>query len=157
LLVPLKTSSKSISFLETSIKKEYCLFSPLFHSTDNPHDRPYQVSGYDVIYGGQGNDRLTGGFNNDVLEENEGNDTLYGGWHNGTLAGGTGDDTLIGGPGYNFFDCGGGHDVVKDFHHLTDEQMGAKNINNLKSFLSFTVLDFILITVSILPSQRLFV
>lgn len=61
-----------------------------------------------VIYGGAGNDTLTGGAGadriygqagNDIIDGSAGNDKLYGGSGNDTLTGGRGDDRLYGGWG----------------------------------------------------------
>lgn len=61
-----------------------------------------------VIYGGAGNDTLTGGAGadriygqagNDIIDGSAGNDKLYGGSGNDTLIGGRGDDRLYGGWG----------------------------------------------------------
>jgi Ca2+-binding RTX toxin-like protein len=51
------------------------------------------------LFGGQGNDALTGGSGNDQLSGQQGNDTLLGGAGVDTLYGGNGDDTLTGGAG----------------------------------------------------------
>jgi Ca2+-binding RTX toxin-like protein len=51
------------------------------------------------IFGGAGNDTLTGGSGNDVIDGGSGNDTLLGRGGNDLLVGGAGDDVLIGGTG----------------------------------------------------------
>jgi Ca2+-binding RTX toxin-like protein len=51
------------------------------------------------LFGGDGNDTLTGGSGNDMLFGGSGNDTLLGKGGNDQLFGGSGDDTLIGGTG----------------------------------------------------------
>jgi fibronectin-binding autotransporter adhesin len=48
------------------------------------------------IFGGQGNDRLTGGDRDDMLDGGEGNDALYGGLGRDLLIGGLGADVLDG-------------------------------------------------------------
>ncbi|MCE9556490.1 MAG: hypothetical protein K8T91_24335 [Planctomycetes bacterium] len=55
-----------------------------------------------MIWGGKGDDCLTGGSGCDVLLGEEGNDKLYGGWSgNDMLLGGTGCDSLWGSDSYN--------------------------------------------------------
>src|SRR5262249_39181132 len=51
------------------------------------------------LFGGDGNDTLSGGSGNDMLFGQAGNDTLKGKGGNDSLFGGAGDDTLIGGNG----------------------------------------------------------
>src|SRR5215831_11960060 len=51
------------------------------------------------LFGGAGNDTLTGGSGNDMLFGQAGNDTLLGKGGNDLLFGGDGNDTLIGGDG----------------------------------------------------------
>jgi Ca2+-binding RTX toxin-like protein len=51
------------------------------------------------LFGGNGNDTLTGGSGDDMLFGQAGNDTLLGKGGNDLLFGGAGNDTLIGGPG----------------------------------------------------------
>jgi Ca2+-binding RTX toxin-like protein len=51
------------------------------------------------LFGGDGNDTLTGGSGNDLLFGGTGNDTLLGKGGNDQLFGGSGNDTLIGGTG----------------------------------------------------------
>src|SRR3954453_14919271 len=55
------------------------------------------------LFGGQGNDALTGGSGDDVLYGQQGNDTLVGGGGADLLYGGNGADTLIGGAGVDQF------------------------------------------------------
>src|SRR4051812_39871477 len=51
------------------------------------------------LFGGDGNDTMTGGSGNDMLFGQDGNDTLLGKGGNDFLFGGTGNDTLTGGDG----------------------------------------------------------
>lgn len=53
------------------------------------------------LYGGAGNDRLTGGGGTNLIQGDDGNDTLTGGSSDDTVYGGTGNDRLIGGAGVN--------------------------------------------------------
>src|SRR3954468_1297409 len=52
-------------------------------------------AGNDTITGGSGNDELFGGSGNDILLGKGGNDLLFGGSGNDTLTGGTGDDQMF--------------------------------------------------------------
>lgn len=54
------------------------------------------------IYGGEGDDYLTGGNGADTLDGGEGRDRLLGGTGNDTLLGGAGADTLTGGTGNDY-------------------------------------------------------
>ena len=74
----------------------------------------------DVIYGGEGNDRVTGGFGNDVifgeggddiLWGDDGKDVLMGGAGIDVIFGGTGEDIIIGGTGDDILDGGAGQDI----------------------------------------------
>jgi Ca2+-binding RTX toxin-like protein len=58
-----------------------------------------QLSNFEGIISGLGNDSLTGDGQANVLTGNAGNDTLLGGDGNDTLSGGTGSDSLDGGLG----------------------------------------------------------
>lgn len=77
--------------------------------------------GYDIVYGGAGNDRiiasgvgyLDGGDNDDIITTfgrsavgGNGNDTIYGWTYDDNLWGGEGDDTLFGGPASDFYTGG---------------------------------------------------
>jgi Ca2+-binding RTX toxin-like protein len=53
------------------------------------------------LYGGSGNDTLTGDSGDDSLDGGIGNDRLLGGPGKDTLIGGLGNDTLIGGNGFD--------------------------------------------------------
>jgi len=57
-----------------------------------------------IIYGGPGNDTLTGSQGNDLLDGGAGGDKLRGK---------EGDDDLRGGPGYNYLDGGSGNDRLE--------------------------------------------
>jgi Ca2+-binding RTX toxin-like protein len=63
------------------------------------------------LFGGEGNDILTGSASDDVLDGGPGNDTLLGRGGNDTLIGGPGDDILIGGPGADQLFGGEGNDL----------------------------------------------
>ncbi|MGC2316996.1 MAG: calcium-binding protein [Bradyrhizobium sp.] len=63
-----------------------------------------------LLFGGAGNDTLTGGSGNDQLFGGAGNDTLLGKGGNDLLFGGDGNDTLIGGTGSDQMFGGAGND-----------------------------------------------
>ena len=73
-----------------------------------------------IIFGGGGNDTITGGSVSDKLYGNGGNDTINGNGGDDSIFGGSGNDTISGGPGNDSIDLGGpdslgngGSDVVK--------------------------------------------
>jgi Ca2+-binding RTX toxin-like protein len=70
----------------------------------------YGGSGNDLISGGGGDDRIFGEDGWDLLLGNSGNDWLDGGTGIDFLFGGQGDDWLDGGPGLDFLDGGPGRD-----------------------------------------------
>jgi hypothetical protein len=63
------------------------------------------------LFGGNGNDVLTGGSGADQLFGGNGNDTLNGGDGNDVLFGGAGDDTVVGGKGTDTAFLGAGNDT----------------------------------------------
>ena len=64
------------------------------------------------LFGGNGNDTLTGGSGNDLLFGGAGNDTLLGKGGDDQLFGGDGNDTLIGGTGNDQMFGGAGNDLM---------------------------------------------
>src|SRR5258705_288427 len=68
--------------------------------------------GNDTITGGSGNDMLFGQAGNDILLGKGGNDFLFGGDGNDTLTGGAGDDRLLGGDGNDLITGGRGNDTL---------------------------------------------
>lgn len=70
----------------------------------------YGGAGNDLISGGKGNDRINGEGGHDILLGNHGNDRLDGGDGDDFLFGGHGDDILIGGPGFDWLFGGPGND-----------------------------------------------
>ena len=64
------------------------------------------------LFGGNGDDSLTGGSGNDQLDGGNGNDTLNGGAGTDSLFGGNGNDTLNGGAGFDQFFGGAGDDLL---------------------------------------------
>jgi len=65
------------------------------------------------LFGGQGNDVLTGGAGADQLFGGIGNDTLNGGNGDDLLVGGAGDDTVVGGKGTDTAFLGAGNDTFQ--------------------------------------------
>ena len=79
------------------------------------------------LFGGSGNDTLTGGAGADQLFGDDGNDTLNGSDGNDTLNGGIGNDTLNGGDGNDSLDGGAGNDKVVGGHGTDTALLGAGN------------------------------
>src|SRR6476646_7439717 len=75
-----------------------------------------------INYGDSGDDIVFGGFDDDFLVGGDGNNEMYGG---------DGDDVLQGGPGANYFDCGGGFDIVVGFNPA----QGDTNANNCEDVI----------------------
>ena len=72
-------------------------------------------NGNDTLTGGSGNDLLFGGAGNDILLGKGGNDQLFGGDGNDTLIGGTGNDQMFGEAGNDLmiWNPGEGTDVME--------------------------------------------
>ncbi|MEM6388460.1 MAG: calcium-binding protein [Pseudomonadota bacterium] len=70
-------------------------------------------AGHDRIDGGDGDDTLQGGSGADILSGGTGDDALKGGSEDDVLAGGLGEDTLDGGSGDDALDGGFGDDFLK--------------------------------------------
>ena len=66
-----------------------------------------------VLYGGAGDDRLTGGAGNDRMDGGSGDDELNGGCGNDLLVGGQGKDCLNGGDGNDLLDGGSDNDALR--------------------------------------------
>ncbi len=66
-----------------------------------------------VVYGGRGDDHISGGSGDDKLIGGRGNDTLQGGAGNDRLTGGRGTDSLDGGTGDDRLSGGGGSDLLR--------------------------------------------
>ena len=69
-------------------------------------------NGDDTVFGGDGNDLITGADDDDVLYGDAGNDTIDGGIDDDSLFGGTGDDSLIGGQGNDTLSGDEGDDII---------------------------------------------
>src|SRR5258708_7116934 len=80
----------------------------------------FDSSGYLTIYGGQGDDRLTGGAGITTIYGGPGNDRMFGGGYAKFFGGGGNDvavgsssgDEFLGGPGKDKFDGRGGSDLA---------------------------------------------
>lgn len=70
----------------------------------------------DFMYGGNGDDLVLGRNGVNVLFGEEGNDTIYDGDHGSYLNGGNGDDMLYGGGGADVLDGGAGNDYLQADH-----------------------------------------
>lgn len=70
----------------------------------------------DFMYGGNGDDLVLGRNGVNVLFGEEGNDTIYDGDHGSYLNGGNGDDMLYGGGGADVLDGGAGDDYLQGDH-----------------------------------------
>lgn len=82
-----------------------------------PSDTAYGGLGADtihagVVYGGAGNDTITGTYLSDILAGEDGNDTIIGMEGADFLNGGTGRDTPYGDFAYPQYDISGGNDVI---------------------------------------------
>ncbi len=64
------------------------------------------------LFGGDGNDTLTGGSGNDQLSGQDGSDLLFGSGGGDSLSGGAGNDTMFGGDGNDFVDGDQGADIA---------------------------------------------
>lgn len=71
------------------------------------------TDGFDIIYGGAGNDLIDGRGGDDFLHGDDGNDTVLGGAGNDWLNGWDGDDTLDGGEGNDRLEGGYGNDIMR--------------------------------------------
>lgn len=76
-----------------------------------------RLFGQNQIYGGDGNDLITGGFRSDQLAGGDGDDLIFGGFGNDNITGGAGRDVLFGGAGWDIFNysSGAGVDIIADF------------------------------------------
>lgn len=88
-------------------------------------------SGDDILEGGTGNDTLKGLAGDDILDGGEGNDILDGGAGNDMLYGGDGNDNLKGGAGNDYLDGGDGNDIL-DGGAGNDILIGGRGTDTLK-------------------------
>jgi hypothetical protein len=90
-------------------------------------------AGNDTLTGGSGADQLFGDAGNDTLNGKGGADQLFGGAGNDTLIGGQGNDQLFGGSGNDLFvwNPGEGSDVVEGGAGKDTLQLNGANINEV--------------------------
>ncbi|MDZ4097044.1 MAG: calcium-binding protein, partial [Paracoccaceae bacterium] len=106
------------------------------------------------LYGGRGNDLVTGAahedflfgqYGNDVLAGMAGNDLLFGGDGADLLRGGAGQDTLEGGAGADRFDAASGTDVIVDFNQAAGDQVffgrGYTNWSEIAGRISYAAIN----------------
>ena len=65
------------------------------------------------VFGGAGDDTIYGGQGQEVLSGDAGNDTIYAGYGDDVVLGGKGNDALHGGVGTQFLDGGSGNDTIR--------------------------------------------
>jgi Ca2+-binding RTX toxin-like protein len=80
-----------------------------------------------ALFGGDGNDTLTGGSANDQLFGQNGNDSLFGGAGNDILSGGSGNDFIAGGAGNDTLNGGDGNDFLDGDQGTDVAFLGAGN------------------------------
>ncbi len=84
--------------------------TPIYGGSGN--DTLTGTSSGDFIHGWKGNDRINGGAGDDLLVGGDGDDILNGEAGNDSLYGGDGNDQLYGGAGSNYFEGGRGNDSL---------------------------------------------
>ncbi|MFG0805410.1 calcium-binding protein [Pseudomonas fluvialis] len=93
----------------------------------------YGGAGNDLITGNKGNDYLNGGEGNDTLKGGAGNDVLFGGSGNDSLDGGAGNDVLVGYTGIDNFKGGAGADSFVFYDDdLTLNQANLDTVSDFK-------------------------
>ncbi|WP_417676432.1 calcium-binding protein [Pseudodonghicola sp.] len=94
-------------------------------------------AGRDKIFGGGGADKLYGDDGNDRLEGGNGNDKLFGGAGADVLIGGRGNDRMTGGAGLDTFVFGNkaGRDVITDFNATSNgEDIDLSAVTRIRNF-----------------------
>jgi hypothetical protein len=91
-------------------------------SGNDGNDNLFGESGNDSLNGGAGNDNLTGGDGNDTLNGDTGDDSLNGGTGNDILNGGAGNDTLTAGTGSDTINGGDNFDTY--YENYSDRPTG---------------------------------
>ena len=82
-------------------------------SGEADRDWLYGEDGNDLIFGGTGDDVIDGGASNDTLLGGDGADAIFGGSFNDFLYGEAGNDYIVGGTGYNQIWLGSGLDIIQ--------------------------------------------
>ncbi|MBR2916550.1 MAG: DUF2974 domain-containing protein, partial [Clostridia bacterium] len=111
--------SSTIDFYSDSISEKDKIMTHYGTSSDD------NLNGYnfsdDVIYGGDGNDKISGENGDDIIYGNDGediilgddgNDTIYGGAEGDYISGGNGNDTILGGDGNDVISGGEDDDIL---------------------------------------------
>jgi Ca2+-binding RTX toxin-like protein len=78
----------------------------------NSKNKDEILNSKNTIYGGIGDDKITGGDKGDTIYGEAGNDTIYGGSGANIIKGGQGNDTLYGGSSVDNIYGGDGNDVI---------------------------------------------
>jgi Ca2+-binding RTX toxin-like protein len=128
------TDSWTVQYDDTTPGPEQARYFHFGFDSFDPGNPGIVVNGSDTlpdqIYGGIGNDLLTGNGGDDIILGRDGNDILTGGAGNDILVGGAGHDTMTGGAGNDTFvfnvisDSSNNlslSDVITDFVHGTDK------------------------------------
>ena len=106
--------------------------SEVFYFGSDSNDSWIADHGTAHLYGGLGDDTLSGVSSDDYLEGGEGDDSLTGGAGDDTLLGGTGNDTLVAGAGDDEMDGGLGADCyvlsAGDRHEIINDCDGLGQI-----------------------------
>ena len=76
-------------------------------------DLVFTGDGDDRVEGGAGNDSIYGGEGRDYIDGQSGNDRIVGGGGDDILYGGTGDDAIDGGAGDDYLEAGSGNDALR--------------------------------------------
>ena len=99
------------------------------HNGALPAAHLFGGAGNDTITGGSGNDELFGGSGNDTLLGKGGDDLLFGGSGNDTLIGGTGNDQMFGGSGNDLmiWNPGEGSDLMEGGDGIDTAQVNGGN------------------------------
>ncbi len=114
------------------------LSSGSFDGTSLSNTGTFIFEGIEDVYGGSGNDTITGDakdnflngdIGNDTLNGGAGNDILNGSPGNDTLNGGAGDDTLYGYEGNDVFTGGDGADIFQIAHADNPDLMVIKDFD----------------------------
>jgi hypothetical protein len=105
--------------------------SILFHGEGGNDTFTNNTSIRAVIFGDNGDDKLTGGSANDLIHGGKGNDDIQGGGGNDMLMGELGDDSLSGGSGNDLLQGGNGNDDLAgdDGNDMMSGGNGADDLN----------------------------
>jgi Ca2+-binding RTX toxin-like protein len=86
-----------------------------------------------TVFGGDGEDRITGGIDDDRFEGGGSTDTLHGNGGSDELLGNGGGDILRGGAGRDFLTGNGGADIF-DFNAISESRPGSANRDQILDF-----------------------